>query len=489
MEKGINLKKIKTFFSLHWQIVVIMVLAAFLRFFRLDALTTFLGEQGRDLIIASDVLKGKLTLLGPPTSISNVHFGPFYHYFNAFFLFIFGGDPIGPAIGFSLLSILSVYFIYLIAFELEHKKAGLIAALLFAVSPWMVEYGRNTFNSFFITAFSVFSLSAVVGFLKGKKPEMLYLFLSGVFASLALQANFLAAGIPIALILFLSFKKVSLKKQIWALLGIFLAILPYLVFELRHRFFNTQAFFALSQEGGAVSFSFAKFVQKILLNYLQVVHYSISFNQPNWLSVFIGALLLLGAAAILVKNPKSEFLKLNLFFLLTGLIVVSFYPGQMLVHYLGALYPNVFLLTGIVIEKTISRKFGLLGVILLVGLVILNLGKVEFNQKNMPKGWDLDGVRKAALVIKDDAGDNFNIANLLDGDTRAYSYRYFVLAAGRIPREVEQYPQSGILYVIARDSQDILNYPVWEISSFLPAEITGSWPIKNNISVYKLEKR
>lgn len=491
MEKGDKpVNKTKQFFLHHWPIILIMVLAVFLRLFRINDLTAFLGEQGRDLIIARNILLGKFTLLGPSTSISQVHFGPFYHYFNAFFLFIFGLDPIGPAIGFSLLSLFSVYFIYSIATTLGHKKVGIISSLLFAVSPWMVEYGRSTFNSFFITAFSTFSLWGLIKYLKdnNKSNRVLYLLLSGIFAGLAVQANFLAAGVPLGLLLFLLLKKVSFKKQLYAYLGIFLAIFPYLAFEFRHQFFNFRAFLSLSGEGKAVSFSFYIFLKRIILNFLQATRYSLFYHYPNWLSVFLFILIFLGIVTLFVKNPKSDLLRSNLVFLLLGLIVVSIYPGQMLVHYLGAIYPNIFLLTGMLLGKISSGKFKYLGLALTFGLTILNLSKINFSQQNMPEGWDLDGVRKASFIISGDAGDNFNIANLLDGDTRAYSYRYFVQLAGKIPREVEEYPQAGILYVITRKSEDVINYPVWEIDSFLPARVTKEWPVKNGISVFKLEK-
>ncbi|RJR23670.1 hypothetical protein C4578_03920 [Candidatus Microgenomates bacterium] len=470
-------------------ILLILFVAALLRWYDLPKMTIFLGEQGRDLIIANDILSGKLTLLGPPTSISNVHFGPFYHYFNAFFLFLFGRDPIGPAIGFSLLSIVSVYLIYSTASLLGHKKAGLIASSLFAISPWMVEYGRSTFNSFFITSFSAFSLWSLVKFLKTeKKNQYFFLILSGIFAGLAVQANFLAAGVPLGLVLLLLYKKISFKKQIFAWGGLFLAIFPYLAFELRHDFFNFRAFLSLSGEGKAVSFSFLGFLGKIFFNFSEAVYFSLFYSYPRLLTVLAAAAIAFGVFTVFNKNRKSEFLGLNLFLLFSGLIVASLYPGQILVHYLGALYPYIFLLTGIIFEKIILGRLKYLGLFLLASLVILNLGKISFSQKNMPEGWDLEGVRKTSFIIVNDAAGDFNIANLLDGDTRAYTYRYFVQLAGKTPKRVEEYPVSDTLYVIGRDTENILNYPVWEISSFLPAEISKKWAIKNGISLFKLEK-
>jgi len=473
----------------NWLILVIVLLAVFLRLYRLPQVTTFLGEQGRDLIIANTILQGKLTLLGPPTSMSNVHFGPFYHYFNAFFLLLFNRNPIGPAIGFSLLSITSVYFVYSIAALLGHKRAGYFSALLWAVSPWMVEYGRNIFNSYFITGFSVFAFWCLVKFLKTKelKSALLLLLLAGVFSGLAVQANFLAAGLPLGLFLILILKKVAWKKHLLFCFGLFLAILPYLVFELRHQFFNTRAFLDLSRVGKAITFSGQTFLQKLVLNLWQVFYYLFGFGYINILSTFLLVLILLGVALVVIKDRKSEALPLTFIMLFTGLIIPTIYPGQMLVHYLGVVYPYAFLLVGLLFES-LSFRVKYVSYFLIAGLVILNLNKVSFVQQSMPKGWDLAGVRLAARIIEQDAEGNFNIANLLDGDTRAYSYRYFVQLAKKQPLGVEDYPKADTLYVIARDTENVLDYPVWEISSFTPAKITKTWPIKNSISVFKLEK-
>ena len=472
-------------------VLFIVLLAAFLRLYRLESLTTFLGEQGRDLLIAREILKGKLTLLGPPTSISAVHFGPFYHYFNAFFLLLFGLDPLGPAIGFVLLSLVSVYLIYSLASAFGHKRAGFFAAFLFAVSPRMVEYGKHVFNSNFMHNFSIVAVWFLVNFFKTRKRHYL-LFLSGIFAGLALQANFLSIGLLIGLFFYLVWEKLSFKKQLWFYLGSFLAILPYLIFELRHQFYNTKAFLFLSGSGKVVAFSWLSFLKRIFLAFWQSMYFSFSYRYPLWLNIVISLSILLGIAFLLLQKQKNKFLKLNLIFIFSILVTVSLYPGPILVHYLGAAYPFIFLVAGLVFEKATEGKTRYFAYFIFLGLLLLNLLKVNYScngECSMPKGWDLDGVRQAGKIIARDARGNFNVAALLDGDTRAYPYRYIIETTGKKPMGVEEYPKAKTLYVIGRGgAKDILSYPVWEISSFLPAEATRVWPIKNGISVFKLER-
>ncbi|HUV71510.1 MAG TPA: glycosyltransferase family 39 protein [Clostridia bacterium] len=468
-------------------LVFIVLLAAFLRLYRLESLTNFLGEQGRDLLIAREILKGKLTLLGPPTSISAVHFGPFYHYFNAFFLLLFGLDPLGPALGFAFLSIASCFFLYQIGRIYGYPKAGLVSALLFAVSPLMVEHGRSIFNSYFITSFTIFAFWAAGKFFYQKKP--FFLFLSGLFAGIALQANFLALGAVLALgLIILGLRKH--KTGVFWFVGLFLALLPYLLFELRHSFFNLKTFLALAKSGGAVSFSDFSVLIRFFSGFERAVWFSLVYNQPVWTKYLVIFLLLTGTGYFFFANPKDKFLKHNLFFLLAGLGVVSFYPGPMLVHYLGAIYPAVFLLAGYLAEKVINARLGFLSCLLVILLTIANLSKLNLSFSSaLPRGWDLNGVRQAGRIISQDARGNFNVAALLDGDTRAYPYRYIIEVAGKKPLGVEEYPRADTLYVIARgEAEEVLSYPVWEINTILPARVTQIWPVKNNISVFKLER-
>ena len=110
----------------------------------------------------------------------------------------------------------------------------------------------------------------------------------------------------------------------------------------------------------------------------------------------------------------------------------------------------------------------------------------------MPAGWNLTGVKKAtALIAHDTLASNkkFNVAAILDGDTRAYPYRYLLETNGIKPESPEAYPEAEVLYVIGRGEEtDILFYPVWEIYAFQPLKIDQVWSIQNGIKLFKLIK-
>jgi len=485
-------KRILLFFKAHWQIIFILLLAAFLRFYQIEGKTSFLGEQGRDLLIAKDILSfKKLTLLGPPTSLSpNIHFGPFYHYFNAFWLAIFRLNPLGPAVGFGFLNLLACFFLYLTAKNFGFKKTGLFTSLLFAVSPLKIRYGQSTFNSYFLVSFSIFSLWSVSEF--WRKKEKFWLFLSGLFAGIAFQANFLAYGFLLAIFVFLVFfKKDFLKNLLWFFSGVFLAVLPYLTFEVKHSFFNLRGFLAWvgQPELGDKNFNFWLSVPEV---FYKTVYYSLG-NQNNFLTSFLLIFSLIFLIFFLWQKKKDSFLKIICLFWFFTAIGVRLYRGELLDHYLGAIYPFVFLWFGYLFEKLVSFRKGIFFFLCFIVLVIIQLTSFRFKTDGgygMPAGWNMKATKQSAKIIAKDASGRFNIANLLDGDTRAYAYRYLISLSGEKPLGVEEYPNADVLYVLTReDEKGILSYPVWEIYSFGQARIEKTWVIKNDIKIFKLIKK
>ena len=108
----------------------------------------------------------------------------------------------------------------------------------------------------------------------------------------------------------------------------------------------------------------------------------------------------------------------------------------------------------------------------------------------MPTGWNLPGIREAAKIIAKDANGDFNIANTLDGDTRAMPLRYLTDVYGKTPQPVENYSHDlSAVYVLSRDDNaKILQYTVWEVDNYKPFVISQDWHVQNGIRVVKLER-
>src|SRR3989338_7539538 len=120
-------KKIKN--SINFVLVFFIIsFAAFLRLYRIEDYMTFLGDEGRDVLVVYNILHGKFTLLGPTASVGGFFLGPIYYYFMTPFLWLFNYNPVGPAVMVALFGIATVFLIYKIGEEFFGIRVGLVSA-------------------------------------------------------------------------------------------------------------------------------------------------------------------------------------------------------------------------------------------------------------------------------------------------------------------------------------------------------------------------
>src|SRR3989344_8720574 len=139
-------------------IFLILIFAAFLRLYRIQDYMTFLGDEGRDVLVVYNILHGKLTLLGPTASVGGFFLGPTYYYFMTPFLFIFNYSPVGPAVMVALFGIATVWLVYKFSREIFNSRVGLISALLYSISPIVIAYSRSSWNPNIFPFFSLLTL-------------------------------------------------------------------------------------------------------------------------------------------------------------------------------------------------------------------------------------------------------------------------------------------------------------------------------------------
>lgn len=261
MEKIINwIKNNKKEF---WILFIILLAAAFLRLYRISEYMTFLGDEGRDVIIVRNLLvHGDPILIGPGTSIGSMYLGPLYYYFIAPSLWLFNFSPVGPAVQIALLGVTTVWLVWWVGREWFNKNAGLIAAGLYAISPVIIIYSRSSWNPNIMPFFGLLSVYSV--WKAWKKNEFKWLLILGISFAFVLQSHYLGLLLGPTLFVFwlMTFKKIK-KEKIerkkfirYSLLGILLFALlmsPLLIFDFRHDFINSRAvykFFTVRQEIG-----------------------------------------------------------------------------------------------------------------------------------------------------------------------------------------------------------------------------------------------
>ena len=111
-----------------------------------------------------EYLAWAFNLLGPTSSVGGFFLGPIYYYFMAPFLWLFNYNPVGPAVMVALFGIATVWLIYKFCKDFFNAKVGLMAALLYAISPLVIAYSRSSWNP---NPLPFFSLLTFISLYKG----------------------------------------------------------------------------------------------------------------------------------------------------------------------------------------------------------------------------------------------------------------------------------------------------------------------------------
>lgn len=142
---------IKSFFLKHrfevLLLVVLLLIAGFLRLYRIGESLQFLGDQGRDALLVARIFKqADPVFIGPVTSIGNMYLGPLYYYFMLPWLWLSYPSPVGPAVAVAILGTLTVLVVYLFGREIFGKRAAGIAAFLVTINAVAIAHSRFSWN-------------------------------------------------------------------------------------------------------------------------------------------------------------------------------------------------------------------------------------------------------------------------------------------------------------------------------------------------------
>lgn len=500
-------------------ILLIILAAAFLRLYKIDSYLNFLGDEGRDVMVVRNILHGDLTLLGPRSSAGDFYLGPIYYYLMAPFLLLSGFHPVGPAIMVALFGIATVYLVYQVGRDFFSKSAGLIAALLYAISPLVIIHSRSSWNP---NVMPFFSIAALYIAYKGIERKNLYLLgFSGVLLGIAMQLHYLAiflGGILFFYVLIVELlskgatnRAIELVKKYAAIfVGFILGFSPFLLFEIRHGFPNTKTItnFILSSGDVSAGGNFSEIIKDVFFRsfgrlvtaYPQPETVSIIEQLPIAIWYYLTLILAFGSLALILYQlakkikEKGEFRGHLLIMLWFGLGVLFFglYKKPIYDYLFTFMFPAPFLLTGNLLGLFIERKkvFAAVSIISIISLVSINL--IYSPLRKLPN-YQYEQVKMVSEFILDKAGDKpFNFA-LITGGNSDHAYRYIFEINNRKPVTI-QIPEvdperktiTDQLFIVCEEIPcNPVGHPLWEVAGFGRGEIAGEWQV-SVLKVYKL---
>ncbi len=210
-------------------LIIILAIAFFLRFFQLGSnpAALYWDEAAIALDAYSIATTGKdmnnQFFMQPVLGSYGDFKAPVLIWLAVPSVYLFGMTPFAIRLPVALFSILSIYLAYLLLKELltfdgqlakRYKFMPLLLALIMAISPWTVHFGRIGFESSLSVAFL---LLALLFFLKALKNKGHYFLLSAFFASIAVYSYYsLRIVLPLFyLALVIIFFKEIKKNHLW----------------------------------------------------------------------------------------------------------------------------------------------------------------------------------------------------------------------------------------------------------------------------------
>jgi len=464
------------FLKKHWLIISILILSAFFRLFQIQDYMEFLGDQGRDVVIARDFLKnGNLFFIGPQTSIGNMYLGPYYYYlFVVPGLILFNFSPIGPAIIIALLGVLTVYLVYFVSKTWFSTSTAYICSFLYAISPVVIKYSNFSWNPNIMPLFALI----FIYFLINKK-----IYLATLAFIFALNSHYLALLLlPIGLIIWL-FNRTSFKSLLISLVIFIISLTPQILFDLKHHGQNFNAITTFfSQRETTVNLKAYKAIPELYPLFTQINTRLLSGKNIIFGQI-ISIIFIVSLIYVLYIQFKSK--KINKYFIylilwnLIGLIGLALYKQHIYDHYFGFIFPAVFILFGYLISHFPK-------IIIFMILIPLTIFSLLENPLRWPAPKQLATTTSIIdSIISSSAGKPFNLA-LLAKMNYDPGYRYILAEKKALVKLLPEITTQ--LYVICEPFQidcQPINNPEWSIAAFGWAKIDSQWEI-NGIKIFKL---
>lgn len=508
--------------KLTWGLLtLILIIASFMRLYRISDYMTFLGDEGRDVMVARDILLGNFTLLGPRASAGDFFLGPIYYYFMAPWLWLFQGDPVGPAVMVALVGVATVWLIYFVGKRWFNTAAGLFAAALYAVSPIVITYSHSSWNPNIMPFFALLIMYVIYKAV-GSARAWKYFLLTGFLLGIAIQLHYLAVFLGFIVALYMFFGqwlmegkiriRAILRSYVFTFFGFIAGLSPFLLFELRHGFPNTKTIFGFifgsnassSYESGGNFFTiiadvFFRVFAKLVFYFPATDRYD-QFPLIQ-LQLFGLVILIMATAGIVsVYFAKNKFVTLLIYlWLFVGVLLFGVYKKPIYDYYFTFLFPVPFLIIGSLLSKTLiwgkDKKQKIIAAIL-TGCVFPMIfaysltGMPFLNEPNKQK----DQARIIAEEVLKHAGNReFNFA-LITAANSDHVYRYYFILNGHPPVTIqndmidpERKTVKDQLFVVCEQAEcKPLGHPLYEIAGFGPAKIVDSWDVLV-FKVYKLE--
>lgn len=423
------MKKSKRFIFILFLVIIFL----FLRFYHLRESLTVGTDQGMHLLAIYNLYKEKkISLIGPVSSFKihgrNFFFGPATYYLSMPFFALSRWNPLSVSYFMIILQLTTFLILYkILASYRLRSKVDLYYALIFTFSPVMVNYARFLWNPNLMVPTSLLLIATLLKLKQKKSHQRVGMITAGFLLGLGMQFHYSYFLVIILTLIWLyRDKKLHLFSSLYLIIGFVIGFSPLILFELRHNFYNLRTF-----------------IEFVLL----------SLAKDNAASVYT--------------------------------------PGYIPGYYALSVLPFIYLFISLLLSKL--EKLGrLIPLFFILGYAAFSLAKILPIPSSgflSADGWNYQGLSKAKEIIITTGKKDYNVVDLLTGDTRAMYLRALLTLVGKPPMTIDEYPDTKSLFLYSRVPIDkLLKGSLWEMDVIRPLKLVKTWYLQNGISLYLLEK-
>jgi hypothetical protein len=342
--------------------IIVFFVFLFFRSYNLPGRIGFGWDQERDAVAATNILAGKLTLLGPRVQgPAGFFLPPYFFYLLTPFYALAGHSPIATVNFIVFWSILFFTVSYLVIPKIFSKKVSLFFLALWAVNPLAVSIDTIAWNPVAIPLLFILLIYSLYLYFKNYKTRYATLagFIFGLGVSFHLQFLFIC---PVFIPLLLDILKGKrFKDFVHLVAGSVLPFLPIFLFDLRHNFLNLSQIIEFVKSGGTE-------INRVLPVWERVASFAIGGSPSRVLGIIFYLLVLIGLF-VLGKKQKDK---------IQGKILSSLgfvWTASLPLFYLfvknpSEYYFNYLLVPFFVLLSLFLKNWKRFGILVLVGIMV-----------------------------------------------------------------------------------------------------------------------
>lgn len=321
----------------------------------------FHTDIARDFLVLEDIVKTrKPTLIGPHAGgIQGVFHGPLWYYIHLPIFLVGRGNPIAVSWFWGFLTLTSLGVTYYVGKKLFNKEVALLTTVL--LSAFAISYTNSLFNPY--GAVILFPLFFYLFWLYLKRASVVHLLSCLFVLGLIIQFQ-IAFGLPILILTTIYLVPFIIKqkryKHIFAYLILLIPLSTYILFEIRHDFFQIRSlisYVTVKQAVGELT------IPQIILSRIKGFFLDGLYTTPynSYLSVPVAILFIW--IGLKLRNSKAKFRTTYFlfFYFYSGFWLLSFlFRGVVWNYYYWPFLPVVLLIFCSSIQLINKKLFFLL---------------------------------------------------------------------------------------------------------------------------------